>query len=63
MGQYFIDLVVVGILIIGITALMGVFANSIGEYIFGGSKRSEHVRQTMKTQTGWNFVGGRKISR
>lgn len=63
MGQYFIDLAIVGGLIIGITALMGVLANGIGENVFGGSKRTEHVNETIKTQTGWKLVGGKKISR
>jgi hypothetical protein len=63
MGQYFIDLTIVGVLVIGITAFMGVITNGIGERMFGGSRRSEHVEAAMKTQSGWNFVGGKKISR
>ncbi len=60
MGQYFIDFAIVGGFIIGITALMGVLVNGIGEKLFGGSKRMEHVNETMKTQTGWKLVGGKK---
>ncbi|MBA2874931.1 hypothetical protein [Thermaerobacillus caldiproteolyticus] len=60
MAQYFIDLVTIGVLVIGITALMGVIANGIGEKVFGGSKRMENVEQSMKTQAGWKLVGGKK---
>ncbi|KXG10175.1 hypothetical protein AT864_01736 [Anoxybacillus sp. P3H1B] len=62
MTQYFIDFMIVGVLIIGMTALMGVFANGVGEYVFGGSRRLEHIQKTAKTQEGWNRVGGKKIS-
>ncbi|GGJ69936.1 hypothetical protein GGR02_002193 [Anoxybacillus voinovskiensis] len=60
MGQYFLDLAIVGGLVIGITALMGVITNGIGESVFGGTKRTEHVDESMKTQTGWRLVGGKK---
>jgi hypothetical protein len=39
---------------------MGIIANGIGEKIFGGSKRKEHVNETKHTQAGWNLVGGKK---
>lgn len=60
MGQYFLDLAIVGGLVIGITALMGVITNGIGESVFGGAKRTEHVDESLKTQTGWRLVGGKK---
>lgn len=59
MAQYFIDYIIVFGLIVGITALMGVIANGIGEKIFGGSRRKEHVNETKHTQAGWNLVGGK----
>jgi hypothetical protein len=60
MTQYVIDYIIVSVLIVGITAFMGVIANGIGEKIFGGSKRKEHVNETKHTQAGWNLVGGKK---
>jgi hypothetical protein len=59
MAQYFIDLTLVGLLVIGITATMGVLVNGIGEKLFGGSGRMENVNQTAKTQTGWKLIGGK----
>ena len=60
MGGYIADLSMVAILIIGITALMGVITNGIGENVFGGKKRSEFVDQGAKYQTRWRNVGGNK---
>lgn len=59
MAQYLMDYMIVSGLIVGITALMGVIANGIGEKIFGGSRRKEHVNETKHTQAGWNLVGGK----
>ncbi|MGJ7910343.1 hypothetical protein [Neobacillus sp. LXY-1] len=60
MGAYIVDLTVVAVLIIGITAMMGVITNTIGEKVFGGKRRSEFVDQSAKYQTGWKMVGGKK---
>jgi hypothetical protein len=59
MRRYFIDFIIASVLIVGITALMGVIANGIGERIFGGSKRKEHVNESKHIQNGWNLVGGK----
>jgi hypothetical protein len=58
--QYFIDLTIVALFVIGMTAMMGVLVNGIGQKLFGGSNRMENVNQTEKTQTGWKLVGGKK---
>ncbi|NRD78436.1 hypothetical protein HPT25_13770 [Bacillus sp. BRMEA1] len=58
MVAYIMDLVVVAVLIVGITAIMGVLTNSLGEKVFGGKRRSEFVDQSAKFQTGWKAVGG-----
>ncbi|GAA3329635.1 hypothetical protein GCM10020331_078610 [Ectobacillus funiculus] len=65
MIAYFFDLAIVAVLIIGITAMIGVITNGIGEKkVFGGRKRREFVDQSAKkTQTGWNAVGGKGIYR
>jgi hypothetical protein len=60
MGGYIADLSMVAILIIGITALMGVITNGFGEKVLGGKKRSEFVDQSARFQKQWKKVGGKK---
>jgi hypothetical protein len=60
MVGYITDLTIVAILIIGITALMGVLTNGFGERVFGGKQRSEFVDQSARFQTRWKSVGGNK---
>jgi hypothetical protein len=60
MGGYIADLTMVALLIVGITALMGVITNGIGEKVFGGKTRTQYVDESAKYQTGWKTVGGKK---
>ncbi|XJZ28188.1 hypothetical protein ACF5W4_05150 [Bacillota bacterium Lsc_1132] len=60
MAGYITDLTIVALLIVGLTALMGVITNGIGEKVFGGKNRSEFVTQSERFQTGWKKVGGNK---
>ena len=60
MGSYLLDLIIVAVLVIGITATNGVMANAIGLKLFGGKQKSLHVDYTKKGQTGWKSVGGIK---
>jgi hypothetical protein len=60
MGSYITDLTIVALLIIGITAVLGVITNGIGEKLFGGKRKSEFVDQSAKFQTGWKQVGGKR---
>lgn len=60
MPGYIMDITIVAVLIIGITALMGVILNGIGTKIFGGKNKSEFVDKSEKIQTGWKSVGGFK---
>ncbi|MCH6265188.1 MULTISPECIES: hypothetical protein [Neobacillus] len=60
MAGYITDLTVVALLVIGITAFMGVITNGIGEKVFGGKRRSEFVDQSARFQTGWKTVGGKR---
>lgn len=60
MGSYITDLTIVALLIIGITAVLGVVTNGIGEKLFGGKRKSEFVDQSAKFQTGWKQVGGKR---
>ena len=60
MGEYVFDLSIVAVLIIGITALVGVLTNSAGETFFGGKKRTEFTDKSADVQAGWKLVGGSK---
>jgi hypothetical protein len=59
-SAYIFDLAVVTVLVVGLTALMGVITNTIGEKVFGGRKRTEFVDQIDRFQEGWKLVGGNK---
>ncbi|MEM5661370.1 hypothetical protein AAHB62_16925 [Bacillus cereus] len=58
---FFIDFITVAALIIGITALIGVITNSIGEKLFGGKEKMKFVNKSLDVQSGWNQVGGKGI--
>lgn len=58
MVGYITDLAIVAVLIIVITALMGVILNGIGTKIFGGKNRNLFVDKSESMQTGWKNVGG-----
>ncbi|AYA75129.1 MULTISPECIES: hypothetical protein [Robertmurraya] len=60
MVNYITDLTIVALLIIGITAVLGVVTNGIGEKLFGGKQKTEFVDQSAKFQTGWKQVGGKR---
>jgi hypothetical protein len=60
MLEYITDLTIVALLIIGITALMGVMLNGVGEKFFGGKSKSEFVEKSASIQTGWKSVGGKR---
>ncbi|WP_088042519.1 hypothetical protein [Bacillus sp. EAC] len=58
MAAYGIDLLIVAVLVIGITALNGVFTNAIGEKIFGRSKKSQFVDMSNRMTANFKQVGG-----
>lgn len=60
MVEYITDLSLVTVLVIGITAFMGVITNGIGVKLFGGKNKMEFVDKSAKFQTGWKQVGGKK---
>ncbi|MBY0121018.1 hypothetical protein [Bacillus sp. S/N-304-OC-R1] len=60
MKEYIFDLTLVALLIIGLTATLGVFTNGLGERLFGRKNKNEFVDQCAKFQTGWKSVGGKK---
>ncbi|MBA4536446.1 hypothetical protein H1Z61_04620 [Bacillus aquiflavi] len=60
MGEYIMDVAIVALLVIGITATVGVITNGIGTGLFGGKNKNEFVVQSNKIQTNWKSVGGGK---
>ncbi|MFD1735320.1 hypothetical protein ACFSCX_01965 [Bacillus salitolerans] len=61
MFEYIVDFTLVALLVIGITAILGVLTNGIGEKVFGGGKGDpESFNHSAQTQNGWNQVGGKK---
>jgi len=56
---YMVDLAIVAVLIIGITAINGVLTNGIGEKLFGGKRHSEISNKSAEIQSGWKNVGGK----
>ena len=60
MGGYIMDLTIVALLVIGITAVNGVVMNGIGIKIFGGKNKNEFVDKSLRIQTDWKMVGGNK---
>ncbi|MFJ8530158.1 hypothetical protein [Bacillus sp. NPDC094106] len=61
MIAFFIDFAIVAILVIGITAFIGVITNSIGEKLFGGKEKMKFVNRSSDIQSGWKQVGGKGI--
>ncbi|MDR7000798.1 hypothetical protein J2Y67_003268 [Neobacillus niacini] len=59
-GGYIADLTIVAVLVVGITALMGVITNGVGERVFGGKKRTEFTDRVSSYQTNWKQVGGNR---
>jgi large-conductance mechanosensitive channel len=60
MAGYVIDLAIVTVLTVGLTAIMGSILNGLGENIFGGRKKTEFVDQANKVIAGWKSVGGKQ---
>ncbi|WP_456275867.1 hypothetical protein [Bacillus sp. AK128] len=60
MVEYIIDFSLVALLVIGLTAIIGVLTNGIGEKLAGGEGDPESFNQSANTQTGWNSVGGKR---
>ncbi len=60
MVAYIIDFTIVAVLVIGITAVMGVVTNGIGIKLFSKKQKSQFVDQSNKVQVGWKQVGGGK---
>jgi len=59
MIAYFVDFLLVALLVIGITATNGIITDGIGNKLFGRNKKSQFVNQSTLIQKGWKNVGGR----
>lgn len=57
---FIIDFVLLGILVIGITAFNGVITNVLGMKLFGRKNVNRFVETNAATQSGWRKVGGAK---
>jgi hypothetical protein len=53
MTAYIIDFVLLAVLIIGLTALLGVISTTIGEKLFGRKKGNVFFDQNANSQQGW----------
>lgn len=60
MTDYIIDLALLAVLIIGITATVGVVTNGIGEKVFGGKGGSDILNRDLQVKAGWKQIGGKK---
>lgn len=58
MGGYIMDFAIVAVMIIAITALMGVILQGIGTKVFGGKNKNLYVEKSQRMQTDWKNVGG-----
>ncbi|MDF0727922.1 hypothetical protein PY093_14690 [Cytobacillus sp. S13-E01] len=56
---YIIDFTLVALFVIGITAVMGVLTNGIGEKLLAGKTKTVSFDHSAKTQVGWKNVGGK----
>ncbi|HEX7064498.1 MAG TPA: hypothetical protein VF199_05460 [Bacillales bacterium] len=50
---FIVDLLVLAVLVIGLTAMLGVISTKIGERVFGGKKGNIFYDQNMNSQKGW----------
>lgn len=55
---YVIDFVALAVLVIGLTAMLGVISTSLGKWVFGRKKGGMYSNQNANSQKGW-----RKMSR
>ncbi|HEU5139093.1 MAG TPA: hypothetical protein VFT51_03910 [Bacillales bacterium] len=50
---FLIDLLVLAVLVIGLTAMLGVISTQIGERVFGRKKGNVFYDHNMNSQKGW----------
>ncbi|SEU03083.1 hypothetical protein SAMN05421676_11525 [Salinibacillus kushneri] len=58
MGSFLLELSLLGILIIGLTAFSAVIVQFLGEKIFGRKTKSLYSSKSRSIQSNWKQVGG-----
>lgn len=53
MTSFIVDFILFAVLVIGLTAMLGVISTTIGERIVGRKKSSEYYDQNANSQKGW----------
>ncbi|WP_408010716.1 hypothetical protein ACJROX_10540 [Pseudalkalibacillus sp. A8] len=54
--QFFIDLTLLGLFVIGLTAFMGIITHGAASKLFGRGKAKFFLNKSKDTQTGWRKV-------
>lgn len=57
---YMLDFTLVALLVVGITAFMGVMTNGLGEKFFAGKGSKDSYNRHTAVQKGWKSLGGKK---
>jgi chemotaxis receptor (MCP) glutamine deamidase CheD len=60
MTSFFIDLTLLAIFIIGLTAFLGVLTHGLAAKLFGGSSFLKFSTRSTETQAGWQKVQRRR---
>jgi hypothetical protein len=58
--DFFIDMTLLGLFIIGLTAFMGIITHGTASRLFGGRKMKFFLHKSKSTQTGWRKVQRRR---
>jgi len=59
LGNFILDMVLVGLTIIGLTAFLAVIVQGIGQGLFGRNKQDEYLSKSRSFQSEWRGVGGK----
>ncbi|MDF2946241.1 MAG: hypothetical protein K0S51_920 [Bacillales bacterium] len=62
MVNFWLDFILIAVIIVGITATMGVILNWFGVNIFGRKNSNEFTIQSDKSIAGFKKVGGKKLT-
>lgn len=60
MGSLILDTVLIALLVIGLTAFLGVIVNGVGTKIIGKKNSKEYLSKGRSYQDNWKAVGGTK---
>ncbi|MCF6136848.1 hypothetical protein [Pseudalkalibacillus berkeleyi] len=54
--DFFIDMTLLGLSVIGLTAFMGIITHGVASKIFGRASKKFFLNKSKGSQTGWNKV-------